>query len=104
MDAKLADVLLKIVKRDLARRLAVMSETLAQCGLLLRGRLIPFLIYREFGKEAHVRHAQSQSQLEKMQGTKEIEGLETFRAFWSNLMLNFYCLPKPAHLYTAFLV
>ena len=35
LDAKLADALLKIVKGDLARRLAVMSETLARRGLVL---------------------------------------------------------------------
>ena len=35
LDAKLADALLKLVKGDLARRLAVMSETLARRGLVL---------------------------------------------------------------------
>ena len=35
LDAKLADALLKIVKGDLARRLAVMSETLAKRGIVL---------------------------------------------------------------------
>ena len=38
LDVKLADALLKIVKGDLARRLAVMSETLAKRGLVLAGR------------------------------------------------------------------
>ena len=50
LDAKLAEALLKIVKGDLARRLAVMSESLAKRGLALAGRQILFLIYREFGK------------------------------------------------------
>ena len=103
LDAKLADALLKIVKGDLARRLAVMSETLAKRGLVLAGRQILFLIYREFGKDAHVTDVQSYSHLEKMQGTKEIKGLESFLAVWDNLMLNFQCPPKPAHMYTAFL-
>jgi len=75
LDAKLADALLKIVKGDLARRLAVMSETLARRGLVLGGRQILFLIYREFGKDTHVTDVQSYSHLEKMQGTKEIKGL-----------------------------
>ena len=101
--AKLADALLKIVKGDLARHLAVMSETLAKCGLVLGGRQILFLIYREFGKIAHVTDVHFYSHLEKMQGTKEIRGLKSFLAVWDNLMLNFQCPPKPAHLYTAFL-
>ena len=103
LDAKLADALLKIVKGDLARRLAVMSETLARRGLVLGGRQILFLIYREFGKDTHITDVQSYSHLEKMQGTKEIKGLESFLAVWDNLMLNFQCPPKPTHLYTAFL-
>ena len=103
MDAKLANALLKIVKEDVARRLAVMSETLARHGLVLGRRQILFLIYREFGKNTHVTDVQSYSYLEKMQGTKEIKGLEAFLAVWDNLMLNFECPPKPALLYTAFL-
>ena len=67
------------------------------------GRQILFLIYREFGKDAHVTDVQSYSHFEKMQGTKEIKGLGSFLAVWDNLMLNFQCPPKPAHLYTAFL-
>ena len=59
LDAKLADALLKIVKGDLARRLAVMSETLARRGLVLGGRQILFLIYREFGKDTHITDVQS---------------------------------------------
>ena len=46
---------------------------------------------------------QSYFHLEKMQGTKEIKGLESSLAVWDNLMLNFQCPPKPAHMYTAFL-
>ena len=46
LDAKLADALLKIVEGDLARRLAVMSETLAKRGLVLARRQILFLVYR----------------------------------------------------------
>ena len=38
LDANLAEALLKIVKGDLARRFAVMSETLAKRGLVLAGR------------------------------------------------------------------
>ena len=45
LDAKLAEALLKIVKGDLARRLAVMGESLAKRGLVLAGRQILFLIY-----------------------------------------------------------
>ena len=44
LDAKLAEALLKAVKGDLARRLAVMSESLARHGLVLAGRQIIFLI------------------------------------------------------------
>ena len=86
LDAKLADALLKIVKGDLARRLAVMSETLAKRGLVLAGRQILFLIYREFGKDAHQTDCTSYSHLEKMQETKDVKGLETFLAVWDNLM------------------
>ena len=42
MGSKLASALLKMFKRDLARRLAVMSETLAQRGLVLAGCQILF--------------------------------------------------------------
>ena len=44
LDAKLANVLLKIVKGDIARRFAVRSETLAKRGLVFGGRQILFLI------------------------------------------------------------
>ena len=37
LDAKLAEALLKIVNGDLARRIAVMSESLAKRGLVLAG-------------------------------------------------------------------
>ena len=80
-----------------------MSETLAKCGLVLGGRQIPFLIYREFGKDVHVADVQSYSNLEKMQGRKEIKGLESFLAVLDNLMLNLQCQPKPTHMYTAYL-
>ena len=46
LDTKLAEALLKVVKGDLARRLAVMNESLAKRGLVLAGRQILFLIYR----------------------------------------------------------
>ena len=103
LDAKLADALLKIVKGDLSRRLAVMSESLAKRGLVLAGRQILFLIYKEFGKDTHQTDCMSYSHLEKMQGSKEVKGLETFLTVWDNLMLNFQNPPKPDHLYSAFL-
>ena len=40
LDAKLADASLKVVKGDLARRLAVMGESLAKRGLVPAGRQI----------------------------------------------------------------
>ena len=80
LDAKLANALLKIVKGDLARRLAVISKTLAKRGRVLGGRHILFLIYREFRKGAHVTDVQSYSHLEKIQGTKEMKELESFLA------------------------
>ena len=45
----------------------------------------------------------SYSHLEKMQGSKDVKGLETFLAVWDNLMLNFQTPPKPDHMYSAFL-
>ena len=103
LDAKLADALLKIVKGDLARRLAVMSERLAMSGQVLAGRQILFLIYKEFAKDSHQTDCQSYTHLEKMQGSKDIKGLETFLTVWDNLMQSFRTPPKPDHLYTAFL-
>ena len=102
LDAKLAEALLNIVKGDLARRLAVMGESLAKRGLVLAGRQILFLIYRGFGKDAHQTDCMSYSHLEKMQGSKDVKGLETFLAVWDNLMLNFQIPPKPDHMYSAF--
>ena len=46
LDAKLVDALLKVVKGDLARRLAVISESLAKHGLVFAGRQILCDIYR----------------------------------------------------------
>ena len=103
LDAKLADVLLKVVKGDLARRLAVMGQRLAKHRLVLAGRQILFLIYRGFGKDAHQTDCTSYSHLEKMQGCKDIKGLETFLAVWDNLMLNFQTPPKLGHMYSAHL-
>ena len=103
LDAKLADALLKVVKGDLSRRLAVMSESLAKHGRVLAGRQILHLIYKEFGKDVHQTDCMSYSHLEKMQGPKDIKGLETFLAVWDNLMLNFQTPPKPDHMYSAFL-
>ena len=76
--------------------------TLAKRGLVLAGRQILFLIYREFGKDAHQTDCTSYSHLEKMQGTKDVKLLETFLAVWNNLMLNFQTPPKPDHMYSAF--
>ena len=70
---------------------------------MLAGRQILFLIYREFGKDAHQTDCTSYSHLEKMQGCKDIKDLEMFLAVWDHLMLNFQTLPKPDHMYTAFL-
>ncbi len=103
LDAKLADALQKIVRGDLARRLAVRSEALARDGRVLAGRQILFTIYKEFSKDAHLTDCTSYSHLEKMQGAKEIKNLETFLAVWDNLMLNFQTPPKPDHMYSAFL-
>ena len=103
LDAKLADALQKIVRGDLARRLAVRSEALAREGRVLAGRQILFTIYKEFSKDAHLTDCTSYSHLEKMQGAKEIKNLETFLAVWDNLMLNFQTPPKPDHMYSAFL-
>ena len=103
LDAKLADALQKIVRGDLARRLAVKSEALARDGRVLAGRQILFTIYKEFSKDAHLTDCTSYSHLEKMQGAKEIKNLETFLAVWDNLMLNFQTPPKPDHMYSAFL-
>ena len=103
LDAKLAGALLKIVKGDLARCLAVMGESLAKHGLVLAGRQLLFLICEEFGKDAHQTDCTSYSHLEKMQGCKDIKGLERFLAAWDNLMLNFQTTPKPDHMYSALL-
>ena len=103
LDAKLADALLKVVKGDLSRRLAVMSESLAKHGRVLAGRQILFMIYKEFGKDVHQTDCMSYSHLEKMQCAKDIKGLETFLAVWDNLMLNFQTPPTPDHMYSAFL-
>ena len=88
LDLRLADALLKIVKGDPDRHLAVMSETLAQHGPMLRGRQILFLIYREFEKDTHITDVQSYSHLEKVQGMKGVKGQDLFLAVLDNLMLN----------------
>ena len=56
---KLADALLKTVKKDPARPLAVMSETLAKSGIVLGKRQTLLPIYHEFGKDAHIKKVQS---------------------------------------------
>ena len=103
LDAKLVGALLKVVKGDLARRLAVMSESLAKHGLVLAGRLILFLICKEFVKDARQIGCTSYSHFEKMQGCRDFKGLETFLAVWDNLMLKFQTPPKPDHMYSALL-
>ena len=103
LDAKLADGLLKVVKGDLSRRLAVMSESLAKRGLVLSGRQILLLIYKEFSKDAHQTDCTSYTHLEKIQCGKDVRGLETFLAVWDNLMLNFQTPPTRDHMYSAFL-
>ena len=80
-----------------------MSESLAKHGLVLAGRQILFLIYKEFGKDAHQTDCTSYSHLENMQCCKDIKGLESFLAVWDNLMLNFQTPPKPDHMYPALL-
>ena len=102
LDAKLAEALLKIVKGDLARRLAVMSESLAKRGLELAGRQILFLIYRSAKMRIRRSARRTYSHLEKMQGSKDVQGLETFLAVWDNVMLNFQIHPKLSHMYSAF--
>ena len=89
LDAKLADALQKIVRGDLARRLAVKSEALARDGRVLAGRQILSTIYKEFSKDAHLTDCTSYSHLEKMQGAKDIKNLETFLAVWDT------CLGQP---------
>ena len=80
--------MLKVVKGDLARRLAVMSESLAKHGLVLAGRQILFLIYKEFGKDARQIDCTSYSHFGRMQGCRDITGLETFLA-WQALDVPF---------------
>ena len=100
---KLADVRLKIVKKEPAQPLAVMSETLEKRGIVLGERQILLLIFHDFGKDAQIKDVQSYSSIEKVQGTKEIKGPDSFLAVWDNHMLNFQCPPKPAYLCTDFL-
>ena len=103
LDAKLADALQKIVRGDLARRLAVRSEALARNGLVLSGRQILWLVYREFSKDSHMTDAVSYSHLEKLQGSRDLKGLETLLTVWDALQLNFMNPPQADHLYASFL-
>ena len=103
LDAKLADALHKIVRGDLARRLAVRSEALARNGLVLSGRQILWLVYREFSKDSHMTDAVSYSHLEKLQGSRDLKGLETLLTVWDALQLNFMNPPQADHLYASFL-
>ena len=65
LDAKLADALMKVVRGDLARRLAVKSESLAKGGRMLAGRqILLFTIYKAFAKDAHLTDCTSYSHLE----------------------------------------
>ena len=41
-----------------------------------------FLIYKEFGKDAHQNDCKSYSHLEKMQGSRDIKGVEILKLFW----------------------
>ena len=104
IDARLAEALMRIIKGDLARRLAVQSEAAAMNGALLSGRQILFLLYRDFARDTHQSDAQNYGHLEKLKCGKELRMLDTFLTCWDNLMLQFGNPPKPDHMYQAFLM
>jgi hypothetical protein len=104
IDARLAEALWRIIKGDLARRLAVAAEAAAMHGGLLSGRQILFLLYRDFARDSHQNDAQNYGHLEKLKCGKELRHLETFLTCWDNLMLQFGNPPKPDHLYQSFLM
>ena len=104
IDARLAEALMRIIKGDLARRLAVQSEAAAMNGTLLSGRQILFLLYRDFARDTHQSDAQNYGHLEKLKCGKELRMLDTFLTCWDNLMLQFSNPPKPDHMYQAFLM
>ena len=104
IDARLAEALMRIIKGDLARRLAVQSEAAAMQGTLLSGRQILYLLYRDFARDTHQSDAQNYGHLEKLKCGKELRMLDTFLTCWDNLMLQFGNPPKPDHMYQAFLM
>ena len=104
IDARLAEALMRIIKGDLSRRLAVASEAAAMQGALLSGRQILFMLYRDFARDMHHSDAQNYGHLEKLKCGKELRMLDTFMTCWDNLMLQFNKLPQPDHMYQAFLM
>ena len=103
IDARLAESLMRIIRGDLSRRVAVLAETAARNRTTLSGRQLLFLILMEFRKDSHLTDAQSYSHLEKLRGVKELKALDSFLSAWDNLMLHFNSPPSRDHLYASFL-
>jgi hypothetical protein len=103
IDARLAESLMRIIRGDLSRRVAVLAETAARNRTTLSGRQLLFLILMEFRKDSHLTDAQSYSHLEKLRGVKELKALDSFLSAWDNLMLHFNTPPSRDHLYASFL-
>ena len=103
IDARLAESLMRIIRGDLSRRVAVLAETAARNRTTLSGRQLLYLILMEFRKDSHLTDAQSYSHLEKLRGVKELKALDSFLSAWDNLMLHFNSPPSRDHLYASFL-
>ena len=103
IDARLAESLMRVIRGDLSRRVAVLAETAARNRTTLSGRQLLFLILMEFRKDSHLTDAQSYSHLEKLKGVKELKGLDSFLSAWDNLMLHFNTPPSRDHLYASFM-
>ena len=105
LDAKLAEVLGRVVKGETSRRGVIVVEEAALAGTLLTGRQILVMVYQEYqeyrrddSKTDQVAHAN----LEKLGTISADTALDAFMCTWKALLLTFKVPPTEAHLYSAF--
>jgi len=100
--AKLAEALMKVVRGEPARRIAVEAEKIAKDMELLSGRQLFYLVYQEFKRDEHKSDAVAYSNLEVIKIQNGEAGPDTFLKLWDSLLLTFKTQPSADHLFQAF--
>ena len=102
LDAKLADALLKIVKGEPARRIAIEADQAALATDLLSGRQLLHMIYAKFRRDETRTDTAAYTNLENLRCGTSDASLASFVNLWDNLMLTFITPLTPDHMFTAF--